>query len=133
VILKGANDTIDVKKLPKKPAPARFGRKLTAAQKARATHLCVDCGYVSAFPVLVFLIFLSGGALWVAWRGSLLGWVWHLNMCFCGVGSWGQGWLACCGVAARWRAVGQAAHQRLVDIVSALLGLHVPYSAERPT
>lgn len=35
-------------KLPKKPAPARFGRKLTAAQKARATHLCIDCGYVSS-------------------------------------------------------------------------------------
>lgn len=38
---------VDVKKLPKKPAPARFGRRLTAAQKARATHLCIDCGYVS--------------------------------------------------------------------------------------
>lgn len=49
-----------MKKLPKKPAPARFGRRLTAAQKARATHLCIDCGYVSVrgwavlgvFPVL---------------------------------------------------------------------------------
>jgi rubredoxin len=35
-----------VKRLPKKPAPARFGRKLTAAQKERATHICVDCGYI---------------------------------------------------------------------------------------
>ncbi|EFN51196.1 hypothetical protein CHLNCDRAFT_141372 [Chlorella variabilis] len=46
VLVKGANDSVDVKKLPKKPAPARFGRRLTAAQKARATHLCVDCGYI---------------------------------------------------------------------------------------
>jgi hypothetical protein len=47
VVIKGANDSVDVKKLPKKAAPARFGRRLTAAQKARATHLCIDCGYVS--------------------------------------------------------------------------------------
>jgi rubredoxin len=46
VVVKGENTTIDVKKLPKKPAPARFGRKLTAVQKARATHLCIDCGYI---------------------------------------------------------------------------------------
>ena len=47
VVMKGENTTVDVKRLPKKAAPARFGRKLTAAQKARATHLCIDCGYVS--------------------------------------------------------------------------------------
>jgi rubredoxin len=35
-----------VKRLPKKPAPARFGRKLTPSQKERATHICVDCGYI---------------------------------------------------------------------------------------
>ena len=46
VVVKGENTTIDVKRLPKKPAPARFGRKLTAAQKARATHICIDCGYI---------------------------------------------------------------------------------------
>jgi rubredoxin len=46
VVIKGANDSVDVKKLPKKAAPARFGRRLTAAQKARATHLCIDCGYI---------------------------------------------------------------------------------------
>ena len=28
-----------------KPAPPRFGRKLTPAQKERATHICIDCGY----------------------------------------------------------------------------------------
>lgn len=45
-MVKGENTTVDVKRLPKKPAPARFGRKLTASQKARATHLCIDCGYI---------------------------------------------------------------------------------------
>ncbi|KAI5657433.1 hypothetical protein M9H77_26226 [Catharanthus roseus] len=37
---------VDVKRLPKRPAPPRFGRKLTEAQKARATHICLDCGYI---------------------------------------------------------------------------------------
>ncbi|WVY95921.1 hypothetical protein V8G54_028072 [Vigna mungo] len=37
---------VDVKRLPKRPAPPRFGRKLTDAQKARATHICLDCGYI---------------------------------------------------------------------------------------
>ena len=37
-----------VKRLPKKPAPKRFGRKLTAAQKELATHICVDCGWIYA-------------------------------------------------------------------------------------
>lgn len=46
VVVKGENTTVDVKRLPKKPAPARFGRRLTATQKARATHLCIDCGYI---------------------------------------------------------------------------------------
>ena len=42
--------TIDVKRLPKRPAPPRFGKKLSAAQKERATHICVDCGYVYTLP-----------------------------------------------------------------------------------
>ncbi len=46
VVVKGENTGVDVKRLPKKPAPQRFGRKLTAAQKTRATHLCIDCGYI---------------------------------------------------------------------------------------
>ncbi|KAI8109368.1 hypothetical protein M9434_000652 [Picochlorum sp. BPE23] len=46
VVVKGDNTSVDVKRLPKKPAPARFGRRLSAAQKARATHLCIDCGYI---------------------------------------------------------------------------------------
>ncbi|XP_024991034.1 uncharacterized protein LOC112525231 [Cynara cardunculus var. scolymus] len=37
---------IDVKRLPKRPAPPRFGRKLTDTQKARATHICLDCGFI---------------------------------------------------------------------------------------
>lgn len=39
--VKGENDTVNVKRLPKKKAPPRFGRKLTAQQKANATHICV--------------------------------------------------------------------------------------------
>jgi len=31
-------------------APPKIGRKLTAAQKARATHVCLDCGWVYALP-----------------------------------------------------------------------------------
>ncbi|KAL8538318.1 hypothetical protein ACS0TY_000340 [Phlomoides rotata] len=37
---------VDVKRLPKRPAPPAFGRKLTDAQKTRATHICLDCGYI---------------------------------------------------------------------------------------
>ncbi|KAK4804271.1 hypothetical protein SAY86_004088 [Trapa natans] len=44
VVSRGAD--VDVKRLPKRPAPPRFGRKLTEAQKARATHICLDCGYI---------------------------------------------------------------------------------------
>ena len=46
IYVKGENETINVKRLPKIPAPPRFGRKLTEGQKALATHVCVDCGYV---------------------------------------------------------------------------------------
>lgn len=38
--------SVEVKRLPKRPAPSRFGKKLTEAQKARATHICVDCGFI---------------------------------------------------------------------------------------
>lgn len=48
--VRGENTDINVKRLPKKPAPSRFGRKLTAAQKERATHICVDCGYIYCDP-----------------------------------------------------------------------------------
>ncbi|WOK98326.1 hypothetical protein Cni_G07037 [Canna indica] len=41
---------VDVKRLPKRPAPPRFGRKLTEAQKARATHICLDCGFIYFLP-----------------------------------------------------------------------------------
>ena len=43
-------DAIDVKRLPKRPSPPRFGKKLSAAQKERASHVCVDCGYVYTLP-----------------------------------------------------------------------------------
>ncbi|KAI8464546.1 MAG: hypothetical protein J3K34DRAFT_380314 [Monoraphidium minutum] len=46
VYVKGANEKVNVKRLPKKAAPPRFGRKLTARQKELATHICVDCGYI---------------------------------------------------------------------------------------
>ncbi|KAM7255594.1 hypothetical protein ACFE04_008605 [Oxalis oulophora] len=45
---KGAD--VNVKRLPKRPAPPRFGRKLTDSQKERATHLCLDCGYIYFLP-----------------------------------------------------------------------------------
>jgi rubredoxin len=48
VFVRGENDKINVKRLPKRPAPPRFGRKLTAKQKELATHICVDCGWVYA-------------------------------------------------------------------------------------
>ena len=41
--VKGENTSVNVKRLPKKPAPPRFGRKLTAGEQALATHICVDC------------------------------------------------------------------------------------------
>ncbi|XP_052182459.1 uncharacterized protein LOC127795039 [Diospyros lotus] len=44
VVSRGAE--VDVKRLPKRPAPPRFGRKLTEAQKDRASHICLDCGYI---------------------------------------------------------------------------------------
>ncbi|WCJ27929.1 rubredoxin family protein [Euphorbia peplus] len=44
VVSRGAQ--VDVKRLPKRPAPPRFGRKLTETQKTRATHICIDCGFI---------------------------------------------------------------------------------------
>ncbi|XP_020591614.1 LOW QUALITY PROTEIN: uncharacterized protein LOC110032356 [Phalaenopsis equestris] len=44
VVSRGAE--VDVKRLPKRPAPPRFGRTLTESQKARATHICLDCGFI---------------------------------------------------------------------------------------
>ena len=41
---------VDVKRLPKRPAPSRFGKKLSATQKERATHICLDCGYIYTLP-----------------------------------------------------------------------------------
>merc|ERR1712216_853728 len=49
---KGGKDggTVNVKRLNKREAPKKFGKKLTAAQKERATHLCIDCGFIYYLP-----------------------------------------------------------------------------------
>eukprot|EP00899_Mesostigma_viride_P027062 jgi/Mesvir1/7540/Mv19286-RA.1 len=49
-VLERGDVTTNVKRLGKIPAPARFGRKLSAVQKARATHICLDCGFIYALP-----------------------------------------------------------------------------------
>ena len=63
VILRGkAGEEIDVKRLKARPSPPRFGRKLTAAQKSRATHICLDCGFICALvapPDLRAVVFHS--------------------------------------------------------------------------
>jgi rubredoxin len=46
VLVRGENDKVNVKRLPKRPAPPRFGRKLTARQRELASHICVDCGWI---------------------------------------------------------------------------------------
>jgi rubredoxin len=47
IVVRGKQaDEVNVKRLPKRPSPPRFGRKLTASQKETATHLCVDCGFI---------------------------------------------------------------------------------------
>jgi len=46
IYTQGENLDYDVKRMPNKPAPKRFGKGLTAAQKERATHICIDCGYI---------------------------------------------------------------------------------------
>ena len=45
-MVQGENTEVNVKRLPKKPTPPRFGRKLTAQQRERATNICLDCGYI---------------------------------------------------------------------------------------
>lgn len=63
IVIKGENTTVDVKRLPKKPAPPRFGRKLTAAQKARATHICLDCGECCGWVVCMSVGGGDGGGV----------------------------------------------------------------------
>merc|ERR1712146_73731 len=46
VYVKGSNESINVKSLSPKPAPSRFGRRLSPDQKALASHICIDCGWV---------------------------------------------------------------------------------------
>jgi len=51
IIVRGPGEKeFDVKRLPKRPAPPKFGRKMSAAQAERASHICVDCGFVYALP-----------------------------------------------------------------------------------
>lgn len=51
IVVRGPGEKeFDVKRLPKRPAPPKFGRKMSAAQAERATHICVDCGFVYALP-----------------------------------------------------------------------------------
>jgi len=51
IVVRGADvGTVNVKRLPKRPAPEKFTRKLTEAQKTRATHLCIDCGFIYYLP-----------------------------------------------------------------------------------
>ena len=44
--VQGENKDVNVKRLAKRPIPPRFGRRLTPTQKDKATHICVDCGYI---------------------------------------------------------------------------------------
>ncbi|CAL5226814.1 g9675 [Coccomyxa viridis] len=46
VYVQGENKDVNVKRLAKRPIPPRFGRRLTPTQKEKATHICVDCGYI---------------------------------------------------------------------------------------
>jgi hypothetical protein len=57
---KAIMDAIDVKRLPKRLSPPRFGKKLSEAQKERASHICVDCRYVYTLPTP----FLEQGGGW---------------------------------------------------------------------
>lgn len=51
IVVRGADvGTVNVKRLPKREAPKKFGKKLTEAQKERATHICIDCGWVYYLP-----------------------------------------------------------------------------------
>jgi rubredoxin len=46
VFVKGSNSSVNVRNLGIKPAPRRFGRKLTSEQKENASHICIDCGWI---------------------------------------------------------------------------------------
>jgi rubredoxin len=46
VYVKGSNESVNVRNLSPKPAPRRFGRKLTSRQKELASHICIDCGWI---------------------------------------------------------------------------------------
>ena len=51
IVVRGPGEKeFDVKRLPKRPAAPKFGRKMSAAQAERASHICVDCGFVYALP-----------------------------------------------------------------------------------
>ena len=54
IIIRGkAAEEVNVKRLKARPSPPRFGRKLTAAQKARATHICLDwCAHTQCMELL---------------------------------------------------------------------------------
>ncbi|GAB5362312.1 hypothetical protein AAMO2058_000786200 [Amorphochlora amoebiformis] len=45
-----SDSPVDVKRLVARPAPKRFGKRLSSAQKELATHLCLDCGYIYCDP-----------------------------------------------------------------------------------
>jgi rubredoxin len=49
LIVNRGGKSVNIKRLPKRPAPKRFGRKLTTAQ-ATVSHICVDCGYIYTKP-----------------------------------------------------------------------------------
>jgi len=51
VVVRGADiGTVNVKRLNKRPIPPKFGRRLSEAQKERATHICIDCGFIYYLP-----------------------------------------------------------------------------------
>lgn len=65
--VRGENEKVNVKRLPKKPAPPRFGRKLTPRQRELASHICVGecCG---SKELLVYLC----AHCWPMWLERLL-------------------------------------------------------------
>ena len=65
--VKGENDSVKVRRLPKKAAPPRFGKSLTPTQREQATHICLDCGYVYClrYANLVFTFPPCQKGVWV--------------------------------------------------------------------
>ncbi|GAQ79302.1 hypothetical protein KFL_000280070 [Klebsormidium nitens] len=45
-VVQRGGEPVNTKRLSTRKAPSRFGKQLTAAQKERATHICLDCGYI---------------------------------------------------------------------------------------